>query len=124
MLALGGRPDGSDFKIGIQEPFAADGTVLTSLSVSDQSVVSSGNYERYFEKDGVIFHHILDPDTGYPIQNDLYQVTVISDSSVQGDALSTTCYALGLEEGMELIKHMDGVEAVFVTSTLEIHKTF
>lgn len=124
MLALGGRPDGSDFKIGIQEPFAADGTVLTSLSVSDQSVVSSGNYERYFEKDGVIFHHILDPDTGYPIQNDLYQVTVISDSSVQGDALSTTCYALGLEEGMELIKHMDGVEAVFVTSSLEIHKTF
>lgn len=124
MLALGGRPDGSDFKIGVQEPFAADGTVLTSLSVSDQSVVSSGNYERYFEKDGVIFHHILDPDTGYPIQNDLYQVTVISDSSVQGDALSTTCYALGLEEGMELIKRMDGVEAVFVTSSLEIHKTF
>lgn len=123
MLALGGRPDGSDFKIGIQEPFATDGTVLTSLSVSDQSVVSSGNYERYFEKDGVIYHHILDPDTGYPIQNDLYQVTIISDSSVQGDALSTTCYALGLEDGMELIKIMDGVEAVFVTSELEIHKT-
>ena len=122
MLALGGRADGSDFQIGLQEPFAADGTVLTSLSVSDRSVVSSGNYERYFEKDGVIYHHILDPDTGYPIQNDLYQVTVISDSSVQGDALSTTCYALGLEEG--LIQDMDNVDAVFVTSDLEIHKTF
>ncbi len=124
MLALGGRADGSDFQIGLQEPFAADGTVLTSLSVSDRSVVSSGNYERYFEKDGVIYHHILDPDTGYPIQNDLYQVTVISDSSVQGDALSTTCYALGLEEGMKLIQDMDNVDAVFVTSDLEIHKTF
>ena len=124
MLALGGRPDGSDFKIGIQKPFATDGTVLTSLSVTDQSVVSSGNYERYFEQDGVIYHHILDPDTGYPIQNNLYQVTIISDSSVQGDALSTTCYALGLEDGMELIKSMDGVEAVFVTNDLKLHKTF
>lgn len=124
MLALGGRTDGSDFKIGVQEPFATDGTVLTSLSVSDRSVVSSGNYERYFEKDGVIYHHILDPDTGYPVQNDLYQVTVISDSSVQGDALSTTCYALGLEDGMELIRSMDGVDAVFVTSDLEIYKSF
>ena len=124
MLALGGRADGSDFQIGLQEPFAADGTVLTSLSVSDRSVVSSGNYERYFEIDGVIYHHILDPDTGYPIQSDLYQVTVISDSSVQGDALSTTCYALGLEEGMKLIQDMDNVDAVFVTSDLEIHKTF
>lgn len=124
MLALGGRPDGSDFKIGIQKPFATDGTVLTSLSVTDQSVVSSGNYERYFEQDGVIYHHILDPDTGYPVQNDLYQVTIISDSSVQGDALSTTCYALGLEDGMELIKSMDGVEAVFVTNDLKLHKTF
>ena len=123
MLALGGRPDGSDFRIGIQEPFAADGTVLTNLSISDKSVVSSGNYERYFEKDGIIYHHILDPDTGYPVQNNLYQVTIISDSSVQGDALSTTCYALGLEAGMELIQNTDGVEAVFVTDDLEVHKT-
>lgn len=121
MLALGGRTDGTDFRIGIQKPFADDGTVMASLSVSDESVVSSGNYERYFEKDGVIYHHILDPRTGYPVQNDLYQVTVISDSSVEGDALSTTCYALGLEKGMELIQNTDGVEAVFVTDDLQIH---
>ena len=91
--------------------------------MNDQSVVTSGNYERYFEKDGTIYHHILDPDTGYPIQNDLYQVTIISDRSVDGDALSTTCYALGLEKGMELIQSLDGVEAVFVTSDYEIHTT-
>lgn len=124
MLAMGGRPDGSDFQIGVQEPFAADGTVLTSLSIADRSVVSSGNYERYFEKDGVIYHHILDPDTGYPVQNDLYQVTIISDNSMQGDALSTTCYTLGLEKGMELIQSMEGVEAVFVTNDLEVYRTF
>ena len=123
MLALGGRYDGSPFRIGLQEPFADTGSVLDVLDVTDQSVVSSGNYERYFEKDGVIYHHILDPDTGYPIQNNLDQVTIISDASVDGDALSTTCYALGLEKGMELIQSLDDVEAVFVTHDGEIHTT-
>ena len=121
IVALGGRYDGTDFRIGIQKPFADDGTLLAAVSVSDQSVVSSGNYERYFNKDGVVFHHILDPDTGYPIQNDLDQVTVISDHSVDGDALSTTCYALGLEKGMEFIQSMEGVEAVFITKDGELH---
>lgn len=121
LVAVGSRYDGTDFKIGIQKPFAEDGTSIATLEVSSQSVVSSGNYERYFEKDGVIYHHILDPRTGWPIQNDLYQVTILSDSSVGGDALSTTCYALGLEKGMELIRSLDGVEAIFITDDYEIH---
>ena len=123
MLAVGNRYDGTDFRIGIQEPFAKTGVPIAAVSVSDRSVVTSGDYERYFEKDGVIYHHILDPDTGYPVQNDLDQVTVISDKSVDGDALSTTCYALGLDEGMELIRSLDGVEAVFVTKDGEIHQS-
>lgn len=123
MLAVGSKYDGSPFRIGLQKPFEPDGTPIVVLEVNDQSVVTSGNYERYFEKDGTIYHHILDPDTGYPIQNDLYQVSIISDRSVDGDALSTTCYALGLEKGMELIQSLDGVEAVFVTSDYEIHTT-
>ena len=121
MLTLGGRYDGNDFRIGLQEPFADTGTVIAAVTVNDQSVVTSGDYERYFEKDGVIYHHILDPDTGYPIQNDLDQVTIISDESVDGDALSTTCFALGLEDGLELIQSLDGIEAVFVTKDGEIH---
>lgn len=121
MLAVGGRYDGTDFEIGLQEPFAKDGTVMAVLPVSDKSVVSSGNYERCFEKDGRIYHHILDPDTGYPIDNGLTQVTIISELSVDGDALSTTCYALGLKEGMELIQSLDGIEAVFVTEDQQIH---
>lgn len=121
MLAVGSKLDGSPFRIGLQKPFEPDGTAIAVLDVDDQSVVTSGNYERYFEKDGTIYHHILDPDTGYPIQNNLYQVSIISDSSVDGDALSTTCYALGLEKGMELIQSLDGVEAVFVTDDYELH---
>ena len=121
MLALGNRYDGTDFRIGLQKPFAETGTAMAAVSINDQSVVTSGDYERYFEKDGVIYHHILNPDTGYPVQNDLDQVTIISDKSVDGDALSTTCFAMGLEEGLELIRSLDGVEAVFVTKDGEIH---
>ena len=121
MLALGGRYDGTDFRIGLQKPFAETGTAMAALSINDQSVVTSGDYERYFEKDGMIYHHILDPSTGYPVQNDLDQVTIISDRSVDGDALSTTCFAMGLEDGMELIRSLDGVEAIFVTKDGEIH---
>lgn len=123
VLTLGGKPDGSSFRIGLQKPFSQSGEILGILPVSDQSIVTSGNYERYFEKDGVLYHHILDPSTGYPVQNNLYQVTIISDQSVDGDALSTTCYALGLEEGMKLIQSLDGLEAIFVTDDYTIHKS-
>lgn len=121
MLTLGRRYDGNDFRIGIQKPFADTGTAMAVVSVNDKSVVTSGDYERYFEKDGVIYHHILDPDTGYPVQNDLDQVTIISDQSVDGDALSTTCFAMGLEDGLELIRSLDSIEAVFVTKDGEMH---
>lgn len=120
-LAVGSKYDGSAFRIGIQEPFAEQGTAITDLEITDQSVVSSGIYERYFEKDGMIYHHILDIDTGYPVRNNLLQVTIVSDSSVDGDALSTSCYILGLEAGSELIKELDGIEAYFITDDYEIH---
>ena len=123
MAAVGDRYGGGPFRIGLQKPFASEGTAMTSVEITDQSVVTSGCYERYFEKDGTIYHHILDPRTGYPIQNGLYQVTIISDSSADGDALSTACYALGLEKGMELIESLEGIEAVFVTSDYEIQAT-
>ena len=123
ILTLGGKTDGSNFRIGIQKPFAEDGTVMAVLPVSDKSIVSSGNYERYFKKDGKIYHHIIDPSTGYPIENNLNQVTIISDKSVDGDALSTTCYALGLDEGLKLIRSMDNIEAVFITDDNTIYKS-
>ncbi len=125
ILAIGGKPDSNgqitDFRIGVRKPFSADGETLVVLPLKDKSVVSSGNYERYFEKDGTIYHHILDTSTGYPIQNHLYQVTILSDSSLEGDALSTTCYVLGLEKGMQLIESIPHVEAIFVTDDDELH---
>lgn len=121
VLTLGEKPDGSNYTVGIQKPFAPSGTSLGTLSVRDASVVSSGVYERYYRVDGRLYHHILDPKNGYPVENTLYQVTVINSCSMDGDALSTTCFALGLEEGMALVERTDGAEAIFITGDGEIH---
>lgn len=121
ILTLGARPDGTAFRIGIQKPFENSGTPITTVSVQNQSVVSSGCYERYFEKNGKLYHHILDSHTGYPVENNLLQVTIISDSSMEGDALSTTCFVLGQEKGMELIESLEHIEAIFITDDYELH---
>lgn len=71
------------------------------MDITGKSVVSSGIYERCFKQDGKLYHHILNPKTGYPYDNGLISVTIISDQSVDGDALSTTCFALGLDEGLK-----------------------
>lgn len=121
VLTIGSRLDGSPFQIGIQEPFAPAGTAALIIPVTDLSVVSSGIYERCFELEGQIYHHILDTKTGYPVQNNLFQVTILSESSMDGDALSTTCFLLGMEKGMELIESLGDTEAIFFTSDGEIH---
>ncbi len=121
VLTIGSKPNGDAFKVGIQEPFEATGTTAAALPVKDLSVVSSGIYERYFESGGNIYHHILDTKTGYPVRNNLFEVTIISPYSVDGDALSTTCLVLGLEQGMELIESLDGIEALFITDDGALH---
>lgn len=121
LLAVGSKPDGSPFQFGIQSPFDGHGAVIAVLPVSDISAVSSGVYERYFYQDDVLYHHILNPDDGYPIQNDLLGVTILSESSMMGDALSTTAFVLGLEKGMALIESLENVEAVFITTDYTLH---
>ena len=76
-----------------------------------------------YRVDGKLYHHILDTTTGYPVKNNLYSVTIISDSSCDGDALSTTCFALGIDKAKELINSLSGVEAIFVTDDYSIITT-
>ena len=120
VLTIGRNPDGSDFNIGIQKPFAGQNTVITSVKVDDLSIVSSGPYERYFEYQGRIYHHILDPKTGYPVDSGLNGVTIVSDKSVDGDALSTSCFVLGEEKGKTLIESIGSVRAIFINTDNEI----
>ena len=121
VLCVGEKTDGTPFKIGLQKPFADRTETVAALDINDLSVVSSGVYERHFIQDGINYHHILDPHTGYPYENGLTQVTIISKESVDGDGLSTSCFALGLEDGMKLADSLDGVYAVFITEDGELH---
>jgi thiamine biosynthesis lipoprotein len=123
ILLIGGKPDGSDFNIGVQDPLSDEGEILTVLNANDKSIVTSGIYERYFEYEGVRYHHILDPYTGYPSDSGLASVTIVSDTSTAGDALSTTCLLLGLDEGMELIESLPETEALFMTTDGEVYMT-
>lgn len=125
VLVLGPKEyqDKKTYTIGIQEPFAQDGTSIAAVTITDESVVTSGIYQRYFEKDGVLYHHILDPDTGYPCENDLASVTIINHSSVDGDALSTVCFMMGLEKGMDYVESLDDTEAIFITRDGDVYYT-
>lgn len=114
VLCIGTRDANRGFNIGIQRPFEDGYVVGVGLNADYQSVVTSGIYERYFEKDGVFYHHILDPKTGFPVENDLLSVTIISKDSITGDALSTSCFVLGKEKGMELINQLEDVHAIFL----------
>lgn len=121
VLAIGSKADGSDFNIGIQKPFDETGEPITSVKISNHSVVTTGIYQRFFEKGDKLYHHILDPNTGYPCENNLHSVTIITDSSLTADALSTTCFLLGFDKGMNLINQLDNVDAVFITDDNQIH---
>lgn len=128
IAVIGEKPDGSPFQIGVQEPFAPAGTYCSVVSASQaadgtSSVVTSGIYERSFEYNGKLYHHILDCETGKPAETDLAGVTIITDSSLHADALSTTCLLLGLDKGVAYVEEMDDVEAVFVTVNGEIVDT-
>lgn len=122
VLCIGSKPDGTPFKVGIQKPFADRNETEAVMDITGKSVVSSGIYERCFKQNGKLYHHILNPKTGFPYDNSLISVTIISDQSVDGDALSTTCFALGLKDGLKFAEKK-GVQAVFITEDYELHYT-
>ena len=121
VLALGTKPDGKPWRVGIADP-SGDGNAAI-LSLSDKAVITSGGYQRYFEQDGVIYRHIIDPATGYPVDNGLASVTIIGDEGLVCDALSTALYVMGYEEAVEYWKDHPGFDAVFITSDGLLHIT-
>lgn len=119
VVCIGGKTADSGFTVGIQRPFG-EGSIAR-VEISDLSVVTSGTYERYFEENGKLYHHILNPKTGYPIENGLLSVTIVGADSCACDALSTTCFALGLKAGLELINSTPNTYAIFVTDDYKLH---
>lgn len=117
-----GSKNKTDFwKIGIQSPLSERGGIIGSIQVKNKSVVTSGTYERYFEENGVKYHHILNPKTGYPYENNIAGITIVSDKSVDGDALSTSVFAMGVEDGLKFVNSRDGIDAIFVTNDNKIY---
>lgn len=115
ILVFGENPRGGKWRIGVQDPIQSRGGVLGVVELREGSVVTSGTYERFFERDGVRYHHILDPATGRPARSGLLAVTVVSPGSLEGDALTTALFVMGLDLGIALVNGLEGVEALFVT---------
>ncbi|MBZ9687684.1 FAD:protein FMN transferase [Clostridium estertheticum] len=123
VFAMGKNVTGTPWKIGIQDPFTQRGDIIGMIEVENKSIVTSGIYERYFEKDGKKYHHILSTSTGYPCDNSIAGVSIVSTKSIDGDALSTSVFSLGLEDGMKFINTMPGVEAIFITKDKQVYIT-
>lgn len=123
VLTIGGNPKGTPWRIGIQDPFNPRGEFLGIIDITGQTVVTSGTYERYFEENGKRYHHILDPRTGYPADNEVASVSIITDRSMDGDGNSTSILLLGLEEGMKFVESQKNIEAIFITYDKKVYVT-
>lgn len=109
-----------DFTVGIRNPEGNASSYIAKLHMGEGCVSSSGSYEQFFEQDGKRYHHILNPETGYPVDNGLVGVTIISESGLLSDALSTACFVLGIEKGSALAAEY-GCTAVFVSQDKKIY---
>lgn len=123
IYVMGNQTSGNPWVVGVQNPFLGKGETVGRLTASDQSIVTSGIYERYLEVDGETYHHLLNPKTGYPFEGELASVSVVSDHSIDGDGLSTLLFSKGLEEGIEFIQDFDGAEAIFVMEDKSVYIT-
>jgi thiamine biosynthesis lipoprotein len=124
----GTKPDGSLWRCGIENPLEPDNTssLLGILSVENQAVITSGAYERYFvdEETGETYHHILDPKTGYPANNGLISVTIVSENGMLADGLSTACYVMGLEDSIQYWRNYGkNFDLILMTEEGEVYIT-
>ncbi|WP_442603348.1 FAD:protein FMN transferase [Paenibacillus sp. KN14-4R] len=123
IYAVGSKVGDQPWNIGIQDPNETRGNQIGKMKITDQTVVTSGVYERFFVENGVHYHHILDPHTGYPVKNNINSVTIVTKHSTDADALSTTAFTLGVDEGLKLMNSLDGVEALFITTDNKVYAT-
>jgi thiamine biosynthesis lipoprotein len=122
IYVLGTKPDGAVWRVGVRLPVIGESGVACVIEASDISVVTSGGYERYFEKDGAVYCHLLDPETGYPARSGLLSATVLAPSSTDADGFSTACFVLGREKGMRLLAE-NGLEGVFIDEAYRVYVT-
>ena len=114
--ALGAKPDGSKWKVAVQNP-DSDESYIGVLEIAGKAVITSGGYERYFEKDGKTYHHIIDPVTGYPADSGLKSVTIISSDGTLADGLSTSLFIMGIDKAKEYWRaNSDKFDVILLTN--------
>lgn len=113
----------ADWTVGIQDPNQARNVVLGSVPESNKSLVTSGIYERYLEANGKKYHHLFNPKTGYPFENDIAGVTIVSKKSIDGDGLSTAVFSMGVKTGLKYVNGLKDTEAIFVTRDDKVYVT-
>lgn len=119
--AIGKKSTGENWKIGIQDP-KDENKIIGYITVEDTAVVTSGDYQRYAEIGGKRYHHILDPKTGYPVENGVHSVTVICSDATAADALSTTAFVAGIEEGNKILKEYNAMGIFITDDTIYLSK--
>ena len=123
VMTYGEKPDGSLWKVALTDPRDTEGDYLGAIILdANQFLSTSGDYEKYFIEDGIRYHHILDPKTGYPVQNGLTSVTIVCDQGYLADGLSTACFVLGMDAAKPLLEKY-GAEAVFVDEDKKVYVT-
>ncbi|MBR4283809.1 MAG: FAD:protein FMN transferase [Anaerotignum sp.] len=122
VFGIGTKPNGEKWEVALANPLDAN-DYCGLISIEDKAVVTSGGYQRFFEENGKKYHHIIDPATGYPAENGLLSVTIISESGMEADVLSTALFVMGLEDGLKYWQENGGFEAIFVTETGEVIAT-
>lgn len=117
IMARGTKPDGSSWTIGIEKPaekYDSERVVQVRINLRDKGIVTSGNYRKYIEKDGIRYSHSIDPKTGYPVEHNLLSATVIAENAAWADCLASVCMILGKEKASKLIENQQDVEAYFI----------
>lgn len=122
VFAMGNKPGGLEWNVGIQHPDQKRGIDIGTLKVTDKSMVTAGIYERFFVENGKTYMHILDPRTGYPVDNNISSVTIIADSSTAADTMDTSLLIMGIEDGLKFAEE-NNAQALFITKDKKLYAT-
>ena len=117
------RQGTNGYKVGIANPLIDQSGTIATIEVENKSVVTSGINQRYFVENEIVYHHLIDAKTGYPVDNNLASVTIIADNGIDADSLSTMIFLMGLENGYEYVSNLDGVDAIFITNDQKVYST-
>ena len=114
------RDENEPWRVGVQDPYGERGEILGMIDLSDSAIVTSGIYERNVEEDGKSYHHLMNPETGFPFENNISGISIIADNAMDADAIANIAFSKGVEDGLDYINAMEGVDVIYVTKEKKV----